>query len=153
MAAATSQDGRDPNNTPSTSTTTTTSTAMAAADKSPAAKEAATESTAPSDTASNSASTPAPYSTRSRNRVGARINYAEDNNELDAELEQPIPTPAANANTASAASTHTKGTPGRKPKDHSAQNNRIASPASNSERTAGVSTRRANAAAAAVNGT
>ncbi|KAM5432699.1 putative PHD type zinc finger protein with BAH domain-containing protein [Microsporum ferrugineum] len=139
--------------------------ATAAADKSPKeprekdARDKESRDVTESETASN-ATTPAPYSTRSRNRVGARINYAEDNTELDAELDQPMPPASTNAGSS------TRGTPGRKPRDRDAaaqttsgnisssnsNNHNSSSSSSNSnEKPPGMSTRRA-AAAAAVNG-
>ncbi|EFR03046.1 hypothetical protein MGYG_06045, partial [Nannizzia gypsea CBS 118893] len=151
--------------TPATAAANTTTAAMAAAaadrsrekdgrDRDRDVGEAVSSETASSATTPAPAPAPAPYSTRSRNRP--RINYAEDT-ELDAELEQPPPpASAASTGTITAASATTKGTPGRKPRDRdaaaqtssSSSNTRIASPASNSERPPGMSTRRAAAAAA-----
>ncbi|EEQ33103.1 salivary gland secretion 1-PA [Microsporum canis CBS 113480] len=143
--------------------------ATAAADKSPKeprekdSRDKESRDVTESETASN-ATTPAPYSTRSRNRVGARINYAEDNTELDAELDQPMPPASTNAGSS------TRGTPGRKPRDrdaaaqttsgnisssnsnnHSSSNSNNHNSSNSNEKPPGMSTRRA-AAAAAVNG-
>ncbi|KAK2747527.1 putative PHD type zinc finger protein with BAH domain-containing protein [Myotisia sp. PD_48] len=78
--------------------------------------------------ASETASTPAPYGTRSRNRGAPRPNYAEDNTEIDTELEQSLNTKSTSSKRSSMSN----------------QNNRTASPTIHSDKTSGVSTRRAN---------